>query len=73
MNRAEHLQWAKDRAAVYLDKGDVAGAMASFISDMGKHDDLKDHPMLEKHAAGMWTMAAMSGVASMRNHINGFN
>jgi hypothetical protein len=37
MDRAEHLQWAKDRALEYADQGDVANAMGSLRSDLGKH------------------------------------
>jgi hypothetical protein len=33
MNRAEHLQWAKDRALAYLPH-DPANAWASFASDI---------------------------------------
>lgn len=39
MTGAEHLQWAKDRALEYADKGDVAGAIGSLRSDLGKHPD----------------------------------
>tara|TARA_R110000744_G_scaffold338330_1_gene443527 strand:- start:51 stop:272 length:222 start_codon:yes stop_codon:yes gene_type:complete len=38
MTRSEHLQWAKDRAKELLNAGDIAGGMASFTSDMGKHE-----------------------------------
>ena len=41
MDRAEHLQWAKDRALEYADMGDVANAMASLGSDLNKHPDTK--------------------------------
>lgn len=46
MTRSEHLQWAKDRAIVILRKGDVAGAIASLLSDMGKHPELENHKAL---------------------------
>jgi hypothetical protein len=39
VDRAEHLQWAKDRALEYADQGDVASAVASLRSDLGKHPD----------------------------------
>ena len=39
MTRTEHLQWAKDRALEYADRGDVANAMASLGSDLRKHPD----------------------------------
>lgn len=37
--RAKHLRWAKDRALAYLN--DPAQALASFASDLGKHDDTR--------------------------------
>jgi hypothetical protein len=43
MTRSEHLQWAKDRALREIDKADM---WASFMSDMSKHEELKDHVAL---------------------------
>lgn len=40
MNRAEHLQWAKNRAIEYVDLGDFPSAIASMHSDLNKHPDL---------------------------------
>lgn len=37
--RDEHTEWCKQRAREYLDKGDVANAVTSMLSDMGKHPD----------------------------------
>jgi hypothetical protein len=48
MTRAEHLAWAKERALEYLP--DVPQAVASFSSDLGKHDELRDHPVKELFA-----------------------
>ena len=39
MDRAEHLQWAKDRALEYADQGAMASAITSLRSDLGKHPD----------------------------------
>jgi len=36
--REEHLKWCKNRALEYIDD-DHAGALASFISDMNKHEE----------------------------------
>lgn len=44
MTREEHLAWAKERALAYL-PFDVQEAGTSFISDLGKHEDLADHPV----------------------------
>lgn len=43
MTRSEHLQWCKDRAIEYLDKGDQDSAVGSMMSDLTKHLDLEDH------------------------------
>lgn len=54
MTRQEHIDWSKQRALAYL-PGDVPQAMASFVSDLGKHDELTEHPaktLLAMHAMG---------------------
>lgn len=71
-DRAEHLQWCKDRAAQYLDIGDVASAHASFVSDMGKHSATAA-TMDGGLMAALGLMEAMSGVDAMRRWIDGFN
>jgi hypothetical protein len=45
--RAEHLAWAKQRALEYVDAGDLTSALASFFSDLRKHDELRDHGAIE--------------------------
>jgi hypothetical protein len=37
--REEHLAWCKQRALELLADGDRAGAVASMISDLQKHDE----------------------------------
>lgn len=39
--RAEYLQWAKDRALAYVDKGELSEAMTSMLSAMNKREDTK--------------------------------
>jgi hypothetical protein len=72
MTRAEHLQWAKDRALEYADRGEVSEAMASLASDLGKHPDTAAHPAIE-----LMVMLAMGGHLSqpgeLRKFIEGFN
>lgn len=41
--RGEHLEWAKERAYEFCDKGQYGNAWISFKSDMSKHDELKNH------------------------------
>lgn len=72
MNRSEHLQWCKDRALAYVDRGDLHNAFASMASDLGKHPDTKDHA-----AINLGMMMTMSGhldtADKMRKFIEGFN
>lgn len=44
MTRQEHLDWAKRRALEYVDQGELQDAISSMMSDLGKHDELRDHP-----------------------------
>jgi hypothetical protein len=46
MNREEHLQWCKDRAMEYVKMGDFDNAVSSMLSDLGKHDETRDHPAI---------------------------
>jgi hypothetical protein len=71
-SRAEHLQWAKDRALEYFAQGDLVNACASFLSDLGKH------PEIDPQAAQMvFGIEAMSGglntAAKVRAFIEGTN
>ena len=72
MNRAQHLNWCKERALEYINRGDVKEAFASFQSDMSKHSETATHIALE-----MGTMLLISGNLStsneMKNWIKGFN
>lgn len=38
MTAQENLEWSAERALEYFDMEDRAGAIASFISDVGKHE-----------------------------------
>lgn len=72
MNRAEHLQWCKDRANACVDRGKIKEAYASMASDMSKHEDTEGHS-----AIGLGMMMLMNGHLDapdeMRKFINGFN
>lgn len=69
--REEHLAWCKKRALEYLDRGDIANAVASMISDLNKHPE----------TAKMNSMIGMFGLMSAQNNdassarrfIEGFN
>lgn len=42
--REEHLKWCKTRALEYLESGDIHNAIASMMSDLGKHPETQNHP-----------------------------
>ncbi|HRH68875.1 MAG TPA: hypothetical protein PLB89_05140 [Flavobacteriales bacterium] len=81
MDRATHLAWAKERAKEYLDRGDADKALGSFISDMGKHEDLADPPLsadLRAEFKALFERAELlaayeRGPDALREYINGFN
>jgi len=72
MTRDEHLNWCKQRAREYCDSGDVQGAYASMVSDLGKHEETANHVGIQ---LGM--MQLMGGMldtpTAMRKFIDGFN
>lgn len=72
MNREEHVQWAKDRANEYLNKGDTSNALASMMSDLQKHPETQEHPAIR---LGMQLLMAghLSSVEQIQKFINGFN
>jgi len=43
MDRNEHLQWCKDRAMEYVERGDLENAFSSMVSDVKKHPELETH------------------------------
>jgi hypothetical protein len=72
MTRDEHLAWAKQRALEYADRGEVAYAMSSLTSDLGKHPETAGHSGVE-----LMGMLAMSGEFNrpgrLREFIEGFS
>ena len=72
MDRSEHVQWCKDRALEYVDRGELTDALASMGSDLGKHPDTDGHP-----AIGMGVLLLAGGQLNstheMRKFIEGFN
>jgi len=72
MNRAEHLVWCKKRALEYVEANDTQNAWGSMISDLGKHEETKDHIGIM-----LGTTMIMSGNLStpqaMQDFIEGFN
>jgi hypothetical protein len=72
VTREEHLQWAKNRALEYADKGESQNALASMASDLSKHPDTKTHTGIE---LGMMLLMSgnMRGPTEIRKFIEGFN
>jgi len=71
--RAEHLQWCKDRALEYCDKGDTQQAFNSMASDITKHPETAVHASTMMLGMQMLIGGHLSSVRQMREFINGFN
>lgn len=70
--RAEHMAWCKQRALEYVERGNVTSAIASMLSDLGKHPDTAAHSGI--HLAAMMMLHGMLKEASeVREFIEGFN
>jgi len=65
--RAEHLAWCKERALQYVDSGDTHNAFASFMSDLRKHPETKDHA-----ATTLGMVLAMGGHLSTEKDVREF-
>ena len=69
MTRDEHVEWCKQRAREYLDRGDAVNAVASMLTDMSDHPEC--HVDLFLTQAGL--MAARDGdVQAARRFVEGF-
>ncbi|MCU1679233.1 MAG: hypothetical protein JWM93_3991 [Frankiales bacterium] len=64
-----HLAWAKQRALEYLDAGDVPNAVASWMSDLRKHEQLADHASIE--LIGMHALSGQLNERTARELIEG--
>jgi hypothetical protein len=71
-SRAEHLQWAKERALEYADRGEVANTINSMTSDLSKHPETRGNPrvlqMTQLAAEGQFDQPG-----ELRRFIEGFN
>jgi hypothetical protein len=71
-DRREHLAWCKQRALEYVDAGDVDLALASLISDLGKHPSTVRTGQIVAEAGTMLAAAGeLSTPEKMREWING--
>ncbi len=76
MTRAEHLAWCKTRALEYVTTGDLDEALASMISDLGKHPDTAGDTGAQGTAISLGVSQAAAGMLGtapeMRKFIEGF-
>jgi hypothetical protein len=72
MERNEHLQWCKDRAMEYINRGEINEAFASFNSDMNKHPETANHSAL-KLGAMLFFGGHLKSTYDMEKWIKGFN
>lgn len=70
MTRTEHLAWAKERALEYVASGEMIDAIASMLSDLGKHPETQ-----ESRAWGVVLMLGLNNrdPEAVRRFIEGFN
>jgi hypothetical protein len=73
MTRAEHLQWAKNRALEYVKTGDFAGAVTSMLSDLGKHPETEASSTGICAQLGMMELMRGPTKDSITRFITGFN
>ncbi len=71
-DRTEHLEWRKRRALEYCDKGDIANAWASMVSDLIKHKETENHSAIELGSIQLFC-GMINTPAEMRKFIEGFN
>lgn len=71
--RKENLQLCKDRALRILeDGGTTIEAWTSFLSDMNKDEDLRNHIGLQL-GGQLFASGHLSNSKALRNHIEGCN
>ena len=73
MDRAEHLQWCKDRAMEYVRGGDINGAFASMASDIMKHPDTQHHESTNTLGMAQLIGGLISTPIQMEQWIQGYN
>ena len=72
MTRQEYLSWCKQRSLEYVDTGDLNQAVTSMLSDLGKHEETKNHAGI---GLGMQMMIGcfLQTADEVRKFIDGFN
>jgi hypothetical protein len=72
VTRQEHLDWSKQRALEYVDRGDLVQAFTSMGSDLSKHDELRNHPGIQIGLQFLM-IRGLSTRYEMRRFIEGFH
>lgn len=72
MTREQHLEWAKQRALEYADRGELVNAFASLGSDLNKHDGTRNHAGI-KIGMELMMIGDLDTPYAMRKFILGFN
>jgi hypothetical protein len=70
--RAEHLEWCKQRAREYCDRGDAANGLTSMFSDLEKHPETAGHKGSQIGVMLMMT-GGLRDPHEARRFIDGFN
>jgi hypothetical protein len=72
MTRQDHVDWCKKRALEYVASGDLPQALTSMASDLGKHDETRNHSAIQ---LGMMLLVGghLGTPDKMRKFIEGFN
>ncbi len=72
MTRQEHIQWCKDRALEYVERGLLGEAVASMLSDLKKHDETREHAAIPL-TMDLMMSGHLATPEDVRRHIEGFN
>ena len=72
MTRQEYLNWCKERALVYVERGELNDAWLSMVSDLKKHEETKDHPAITLGTM-MMALGQINTQGEMEKFIKGFN
>lgn len=68
MTKHEHIEWCKKRARPYLEAKDVSQAVASMLSDLGKHPETQG--MVD--SMGMIGIFSAQKIEDARRFVEGF-
>ena len=69
--RAAHLEWCKQRAREYCERGDTINALTSMFSGMSEHPETANHIGIK---LGLMLIAVgNANKAAVLRHIDGYN